>query len=325
MRHQFRTSSLVILGLLQILTVSLFVTSCSNVKVEARSDKETDSSNTPLPNATNAKNRFAEIDGRKIAYRSVGTGTAMILCNRFRGNLDVWDPAFLDALAKDYQVIIFDYSGFGLSTGSPATDMMGFAKDVKDLASSLGIKKFVIGGWSFGGAVAQIVTTEMPDLVSHAILIGTRPPGKFNHKPEQIFLERSSKPVNDLEDEIILFFEPTSEISKKRAEESHQRIAARTKDRDSVIAQSVWPNYVMGFADFEKDPYNARQKLSRTNIPVLVISADHEVVFPPENWFELNRKMATTQLVIIPQSGHGPHHQYPDMAADYIHAFIQHQ
>src|SRR5215470_19700367 len=85
-------------------------------------------------NATNSKTLFAEINGRKIAYRSIGKGDPIILCQRFRGNLDDWDPAFLDALSKNYNVITFDYTGFGSSTGEPPTNMLLFAKDVVDLA-----------------------------------------------------------------------------------------------------------------------------------------------------------------------------------------------
>jgi hypothetical protein len=35
--------------------------------------------------AANAATKFVEKDGRKIAYRKVRKGPAMILCNRFRG------------------------------------------------------------------------------------------------------------------------------------------------------------------------------------------------------------------------------------------------
>ncbi len=274
-------------------------------------------------NASDSKTEFAEVNGRKIAYRSIGKGEPMILCLRFRGDMDSWDPAFLDALAENYNVITFDYSGFGLSTGNPPTTMIGFANDVKDLARVLSIKKFIIGGWSFGGGVAQIVTTEMPEIVSSTVLIGTRPPGIFKHAPEQIFLETSAKPVNDLNDEIILFFEPTSGLSRETAKSSHDRIAKRTVDKDISIKPELWQFYRKGFEDYAADPYKAREKLSTTKIPILVISADHEVVFPPENWFELNRKLPTTQLVVIPQTGHGPHHQYPEMVAGYIHSFIE--
>jgi pimeloyl-ACP methyl ester carboxylesterase len=274
-------------------------------------------------NATNSRTQFAAIDGRKIAYRSIGTGEPMILCQRFRGNLDDWDPAFLDALAKDYNVITFDYAGFSSSTGDPHTDMKGFASDVTGLAAALKFDKIILGGWSFGGWVAQIVTTEFPALVSQTILIGTRPPGRVSHDLEEIFKQTAYKPVNDLEDEVILFFEPVSALSRKIAKESHERIAQRSIDKETPIRLDQLPFYGKGGEDYVKDPYHAREKLTSTKIPILVISGDHEICFPPENWFELNRKLPTTQVVVIPSAGHGPQHQYPEMVAEYIHSFIR--
>jgi pimeloyl-ACP methyl ester carboxylesterase len=274
-------------------------------------------------NATNSKTLFADINGRKIAYRSIGNGDPIILCQRFRGNLDDWDPAFLDGLSKNYNVITFDYTGFASSTGDAPTNMHLFAKDVVDLAEALGFKKIIVGGWSFGGWVAQIVTTEFPELVSQTILVGTRPPGSVKYPFEEIFLKLSRKEDNDFEDEVILFFEPTSKVSRVAALESHQRIAQRSVDNDIKVRQDLWQFYFKGGVDFQQDPYNARQKLAETKIPILVISADHEICFPPENWFDLNRKLPTTQIVVIPQTGHGVHHQYPDLVSSYIHSFIE--
>jgi pimeloyl-ACP methyl ester carboxylesterase len=70
--------------------------------------------------AVNTKMKFIETSDRKIAYRSIGKGLPIIMVNRFRGNLDTWDPAFLDALASRFYVITIDYSGIGLSTGCHA-------------------------------------------------------------------------------------------------------------------------------------------------------------------------------------------------------------
>lgn len=274
-------------------------------------------------NAYNSKIEFAAIGKKIIAYRSIGSGTPMILCARFRGNLDSWDPAFLDALAEKYTVIIFDYTGFGLSTGPLPETALHFAEDVRDLAAALGYEKIIVGGWSLGGWVAQIVVTEFTHLVSKAILIGTKPPGKVAHGIEQIFMDTAFKPYYTVEEETILFFDPASSISRTAAEESHDRIASRTGGEDKRIPEELWQFYNKCGEDFMNDPYNARTKITETRIPILVISADHEICFPPENWFELNRKLPTTQVIVIPRCGHGPHHQYPEMVAGYIFSFLE--
>jgi len=110
-----------------------------------------------------AANQFVETGGRRLAYRSVGEGTPIVLCTRFRGNLDVWDPAFLDALAaRGFRVITFDYSGLGLSTGNRDYNPVALARDAHDLIEALGLKPVVIGGWSLGGLAAQVVVAMFP-------------------------------------------------------------------------------------------------------------------------------------------------------------------
>ncbi|MDF2191672.1 alpha/beta hydrolase [Paraflavitalea sp. CAU 1676] len=274
-------------------------------------------------NAATVRTHFAAINNKKIAYRRIGNGDPMILCQRFRGNLDDWDPGFLDELGRHYEVYIFDPTGMGSSEGTVNSDMMGFARDVIDLADALQIDQFLLGGWSFGGMVAQIVTTEFSSRVHQTILMGTKPPGQVNHPIEEIFLQTAYIEDYTFEHEVILFFEPISERSRTLAKASHDRINSRTIDRDTKVKPPLWEYYGKGVADFVKDPYNCRQKLQETTIPILVISGDHEVCFPPENWFDLNRALPTTQVVVIPRAGHGPHHQYPAMAASYIHAFIE--
>jgi pimeloyl-ACP methyl ester carboxylesterase len=277
-----------------------------------------------IESAIEARTMYAQINGRKIAYRSIGQGEPLVLCNRFRGILDTWDPAFLDALAKNYRVIIFDYSGFGLSTGTAASNMNGFVADVKDLAAALSLNKIILGGWSFGGMVVQTAIAQYPDLISHGILIGTGPPGKNDRPIEPIFFEKSRILNYSLEDEMVLFFEPAWEASRNAAKLSHERIAKRTTDLDVIVPEKLWDNYSRGFADYVEDKEGIRDKVLTSAIPMLVISGDHDISFPVENWYALVRKLQTTQIIVIPMSGHGPQHEYPELVARYITEFLRH-
>src|ERR1051325_6794930 len=66
--------------------------------------------------------RSTAANGVDYAYRDTnpeqGTGVPLVLLQRFRGNLDNWDPALIDALAPNRRVITFDNTGAG---GSPGT------------------------------------------------------------------------------------------------------------------------------------------------------------------------------------------------------------
>ena len=96
----------------------------------------------PAPeSAVSTPTRFVDVGGRRLAYRSVGRGKPIVLAHRFRGVLDWWDPAFIDALAaKGFQVVYFDYRGLGQSTGQKTYDLASLANDSKDLIDALGLK-----------------------------------------------------------------------------------------------------------------------------------------------------------------------------------------
>src|SRR5882672_5341045 len=140
--------------------------------------------------AVSAPNQFVEVGGRKLAFRTIGSGQPIVLCQRFRGNLDSWDPAFLDGLASHgFQVIVFDYSGIGLSTGERTYSPPSLAKDAIELIGALGLQKVVIGGWSVGGIAAQIVFAMAGPKVSHVVLLATTPPGDLAKLGEQLFFD----------------------------------------------------------------------------------------------------------------------------------------
>ncbi|MCP3139411.1 alpha/beta fold hydrolase [Pyxidicoccus xibeiensis] len=275
--------------------------------------------------AVNTPTRFVEVKGRRLAYRDIGEGTPIVLCLRFRGILDSWDPAFLDGLAAHHRVITFDYSGLGQSTGEPSYVRRRLAQDAIDLADALGLERFIIGGWSLGGIAAQVAARLQPERIIKLLLIGTTPPGKVRFGAKPIFFERALKPVNDLDDETVLFFHPASKKSRAAAVTSHNRIAARTTDVSPAIPIETVLKLLKETQaeDIFVDDNGYRDFLQTTDIPTLVISGDQEIVFPVENWFDVAPQTKSVHLMVFPQMGHGPQHEAPQLCADLITSFIQ--
>jgi pimeloyl-ACP methyl ester carboxylesterase len=279
------------------------------------------------PTALSAPNQLIETGGRTLAYRTFGTGPNLVLCIRLRGTMDMWDPLFLDRLAENFTVTVFDYSGLGLSTGTASYAKADMARDVNDLVDALELGKVVIGGWSLGGFAALVFAATYPDKVSHVLAIATMPPGLMVKPSEPLFFETATKPAYTAEDEYILFFEPASPKSRKLGDASIARIAAR---RDVVDHET--PPEIMNAAMWaSSDPTTPFPDLGgaysafyrTTGIPVLALCGDHDLVFPVENWYALNDQWPTLFVATYPECGHGPQHQYPDMAADMIASFVR--
>ena len=54
------------------------------------------------------------VTGVDYPYRQIGDGPVpLILLQHFRGNLDNWDPALVDALGSTRPVVTFDNAGVG--------------------------------------------------------------------------------------------------------------------------------------------------------------------------------------------------------------------
>src|ERR1700736_5075601 len=102
-----------------------------------------------------APTRFVEADGIRFAYRRFGNpiGTPIVLLQHFMGNLDNYDPAITDALAKGREVILTDNAGVGLSTGVAPETVAGMARDAASLVDALGLGAVDLFGFSMGGFV----------------------------------------------------------------------------------------------------------------------------------------------------------------------------
>jgi hypothetical protein len=69
--------------------------------------------------------------GITFAYRRFGnaatTALPVVCFQHYRGNLDNWDPALVDALARDREIILFDNAGVGGSSGTVLTTCTAMA------------------------------------------------------------------------------------------------------------------------------------------------------------------------------------------------------
>ena len=106
-------------------------------------------------------------NGIGYAYRDTGAGSAggvpLVLLQHFRGNLDNWDPALIDALAATRRVVTFDNAGVGGSTGTTPDTIGQMARDAIAFLAAMDFGQVDLLGFSIGSFVAQeIALTGRP-------------------------------------------------------------------------------------------------------------------------------------------------------------------
>lgn len=314
-KHWRAMWSLLVAGLM-----SLAATGCATNAASTQTATET----TPMSTATNAPDtQYATVNGTRIAYRINGEGEPLLLINRFRGTLDTWDPAFIESLAQSHKVITMDYPGVGYSEGELSMDAREVAADVQRLAMHLNLENVDILGWSYGGLIAQYVAFLYPETVRKAVLVGTNPLGKNEIPLEPLFKQHALKPTYDLQDYTVLFFEPQSEASRAAAKASMERYWDSVDHSKVPSSMAGFQPYIAGMQGAAMDADDLRSQYATTEVPMLAISGDHDISFAVGNWYPLIGQAPTLQLVVIPDAGHAPHFQHPELTSAYITSFLK--
>src|SRR6478672_36591 len=86
-------------------------------------------------------NRVTGDNAIEYAYRDLGEGEVpLVLLQHFRGNLDNWDPALIDALATGRRVVAFDNVGVGASGGSTPSTVEAMAHGAIAFVEAIGLE-----------------------------------------------------------------------------------------------------------------------------------------------------------------------------------------
>src|SRR3954465_3270904 len=129
---------------------------------------------------TNASTqRVVAADGAtEYAYRELGEGEVpLVLLQHFRGNLDNWDPALVDALAADRRGVTFDNVGVGATTGKTPNTVEAMAHGAIAFLEAIDVQRVDLLGFSLGSFVAQEIALIRPDLVRRIVLASPAPQG----------------------------------------------------------------------------------------------------------------------------------------------------
>ena len=97
-------------------------------------------------------------NGVRYAYRRFGNsggGVPVVLLQHFRGNLDNWDPALLDALAGERELIAFNNVGVASTDGTTPNSVTQMARDAIIFLEALKLEEVDLLGFSLGGFVAR--------------------------------------------------------------------------------------------------------------------------------------------------------------------------
>ena len=264
-------------------------------------------------------------NGVDYAYRDAGPtagGVPLVLLQHFRGNLDSWDPALIDALAQNRRVVTFDNAGVGGSTGITPGTIEQMARDAIAFTTGLDLGQADLLGFSIGSFVAQQLTLTRPALVRRLVLASAAPQGAdgmHGWAPEVI--GAVGIPHTTPEAYLSVFF-TASAASKQAGGEALRRMYARTQDRDDATTWATREAQYDAVCAWGIPDHARLQRVSALTMPVFIANGDQDPMILPHYSYLLAGLIPQAQLRIYPDAAHGFLFQHHAVFAADVGAFL---
>ncbi|MET0563428.1 MAG: alpha/beta hydrolase [Gaiellaceae bacterium] len=268
--------------------------------------------------------RVSADSGIEYAYRDLGESEVpLVLLQHFRGNLDNWDPALVDALAAERRVVAFDNVGVAATSGRTPSTIEAMAHDAIAFVDALGLERIDLLGFSIGSFVAQESGLIRPDLLRRLVLASAAPqgaPGMHGWAPEVIAAVGGREP--NPQGYLDVFFAHT-DTSRQAGQEAAGRIFGRTTNRDEPTSWQTRQAQYDAICAWGIPNHALLERVAGIQLPVFVANGDSDPMILPRYSQLLAGLLPDARLKLYPDSAHGflfQHHE--EFAAD-VHAFLE--
>ena len=273
----------------------------------------------------NAPAKTVTVGGSTFAYRELGPREEIpvVFFVHLAATLDNWDPRIVDAIANNRRVITFDQLGVGASSGQVPDTLEEAADDAyRFITQGLGFAKIDIFSFSMGGMIAQDLVVAHPGLVRKLVLTGTGPRGgKDIDKVVGVTYGDIFRSVITRSDPKEFLFFNRDAAGKKAGKAFVERLKERTVDRDRPMSNKGFSRQLKAIQRFGR---SAPSDLSVITQPTLIANGDNDRMVPSVLSEDLHQRIAGSQLIIYPNSGHGGVFQYWEKFAPVAAAFLSH-
>jgi pimeloyl-ACP methyl ester carboxylesterase len=256
----------------------------------------------------------AEVNGVRMHYIDMGQGDPVLLIHGYADSTYGWHRNLRPLLDAGYRVVLVDQPGLGRSGVPPEPYLFSVENQagvILTLADRLGLRKFSAVGHSMGGGISLYLSHEHPDRVRCVVAIDPacyQPPGHgltqlltlpgvptlADATKGRFLVERSLKDVyfnDDLVDDALIdeYARPMNRkgymnvLGALRKEFFSEEFARMTEDYGSLAP------------------------------PLLILWGERDTWVPPAFGTRLQATVPGSRLRTVPESGHNPHQERPDV------------
>lgn len=214
----------------------------------------------------------------------------------------------------DYNCVVFDLTAHGQSAGEEPEEVSIFAEDVENTVKELQKQKVVsekviLLGYSMGGAITCEIAIRKNLELAGIVLLSSG--GDLNHYTPLIE-SLKEMPAEQFRTEDILgnlFGTDTPEADVERI----TKLFSSTKAED-----------VIGYGDLmASNRYDHLEACQEVLVPAMMVHGNNDKIVLPMAAVETWKRIKGSQLLMIPNKGHGAIYEDIDLVRDKILSFIK--
>jgi pimeloyl-ACP methyl ester carboxylesterase len=273
------------------------------------------------PAATFQDKFITTSEGRKVHYVDWGNAVKrpFIMLHGINRTGHVFDKV-APFLYQDYHVIAMTLRGHGDSDWSPKHEYMAedHARDLHSLIEQLNLRDVVLNGNSMGGRVVQVYAGQHPERVWKVVVDDVGP-----ERPESVTRTLTSRIGQETdgwasEEELLKSLQGNRTRTPEQAADLRERIRYESKKLpNGRVGWKYDPDITAGLGPIELWPYVRKFKS-----PVLYIVGANSNLLPKETQAQLKATLPNIEVVTIPDAGHTPHQDNPQVWLAVVKAFL---
>ncbi len=291
------------------------------------------------------QSRYADVNGIRLHYVSVGTGRLVMFVHGFPEFWAEWENQLAD-IGKDYLAVAPDMRGYNLSSKPADVEkyhVKDLIEDLRALAEYLGYEKFTMVAHDWGGAVAWSFAMRFPEWLEKLIIINSPHPAVFarellNNPAQQkasgyMLMFRTPEAERILSEnnyagliQTLFQFGSKCEMSQEvrsKYIEAWSRPGALTGGLNYYRASPLYPPTSKNDEEKIKRIMNLPREMLAVRIPTLVIWGEQDQALLTGNLEGLDEYVADLTIERIPDGSHWVSHEQPELINSLIRDFLQ--
>ena len=269
----------------------------------------------------NIHSGFARVNGARLYYELAGSGAPFVMIHAGIADCRMWDGEF-NCFARSHRVMRFDMRGCGKSL--PVEGEFNLQDDLEALLDNLDIPSpIIMMGCSMGGGLSIDFALAHPDRVAKLILVGSNPAGLELDAPWPDDLFAQSEAAFEAGD-VDRVAELDMQIWFDGIGRSRQDVNEDARRKAKAMAKRVTEHELKAIGTHVRKTVAtaAAERLNELTMPALIVIGKNDLPHLRLAAYFMVDKLRSASNLLIPDAGHLPNLEHPELFQKAIREFL---